>query len=504
MECLPQRHGGTQRVDLEYIEDSVLLCVSVVLFLSLFVLGDRRYFYRKGRYMARVRVFEELMLAHDSRAYPCHILLRFVIAGDVNPELLARCANEVTAAHPILRAYPERVGRRLVWAIKEKAEASLRLLDNNEQIFAEPILLGQYAGWKLFLRPSTQESVLYLAFHHACVDGIGAFAVARELMETYRYLSQNEKKSGRSLASHEHEFRCGEPSFRMLLTKARKIAIGLQGIRQFLMRIPRPLIDHSPVCDERSSACEIAVLSSHFDSISTDRLVELARQNHLTLNDVLATHVFIAVQRFSKQQDGEIEHCNTWWRMMVPVSLREPGDQRISNCVSTIFLDRTPAQISDPAQLAKSIHDEMLLIKNNQLGYILPLTLWVRRWLPGGIAKGSRPTKCPTSYVFSNVGRVWTDGAIPDTNSNATCYSIKAASFVPPLAPFIHAAFSATTFDGSLTLALRYDPRFINEMAARQLLGRLVAAIHKLTQTGSFSDPPDVDEIAQTRMHVWT
>ncbi len=453
--------------------------------------------------MARVRVFEELMLAHDSRAYPCHILLRFVIAGAVNSELLGRCANEVTAAHPILRAHAKLAGRRLVWAIKEKAEVSLRLLDNNEQILAEPILLGQCAAWKLFLRPSTHESVLYLAFHHACVDGIGAFAVARELLETYRHLSQNEKKNGPSLALHENEFRCGEPSFRMFLTKARKLAIGLQGIRQFLMCKPRPLIAHSPVSDEHSSACEIAVLSSHFDSIATDKLVELVRHNHLTLNDVLAAHVFIAVQRFSKQQDGEMEHCNTWWRMMIPVSLREPGDQRISNCVSSIFLDRTPSQISDPAQVAKSIHDQMLLIKNNQLGYILPLTLWMRRWLPGGIAKGSRPTKCPTSFVFSNVGRVWTDGALPDTNSNATCYSIKAASFVPPLAPFINAAFSATTFDGSLTLALRYDPRFINEMAARQLLGWLVDSIHNFILTGSFSDPPDVDELTQTRMTVW-
>ena len=32
MECLPQRHGGTQRVDLEYTENSVLLSASAVLF----------------------------------------------------------------------------------------------------------------------------------------------------------------------------------------------------------------------------------------------------------------------------------------------------------------------------------------------------------------------------------------------------------------------------------------------------------------------------------------
>ncbi len=459
--------------------------------------------------MAQVRVFEELMLAHDSRAYPCHILLRLDVAGEINPDLLGFCANEVTAAHPILRAHAERVGRRLTWSVKEKAETSLRLLDSNEPILAEPILLNQHAGWKLLLRPSTTECVLYLVFHHACVDGIGALAVARQLMETYQNLSQNERKSGRSLGLHDNEFRRGEPPFRMLLTNARKMAIGLLGVRQFLMRTPRPLVDHSPVTEEHSKSCEIAVLSSHFDPLSTGRLVDLVRDNHWTLNDFLAAQVFIAVHRFSKQQDGEID-CNitqddtsAWWRMMVPVSLREPGDQRISNCVSTIFLDRTPAQIADPRQLANSIHDEMLLTRNNQLGYIMPIMLWIRRWLPGGIAGGSKPTKCSTSFVFSNVGRVWTDGASEDRNSGPKCCSVKAISFVPPLAPFVNAAFSATTFDGKLALALRYDPRFINEKAARQLLGWLVAAVHHLILTGSFSDPSGMHAIAQQRMDVW-
>ena len=34
LECSPQRHGGTQRVDLESIENCVLLCVSLVLLLG--------------------------------------------------------------------------------------------------------------------------------------------------------------------------------------------------------------------------------------------------------------------------------------------------------------------------------------------------------------------------------------------------------------------------------------------------------------------------------------
>ncbi len=457
--------------------------------------------------MARVRVFEELMLAHDSQAYPCHIVLRLDIAGSINHDLLHRCARQVTSAHPILRAHAERVGRRLTWKVKEMTETSLLLLGPKEPLQTESILLNQQAGWRLLLRPSTKETVLYLIFHHACVDGIGALAVAKELIETYQLFAENDVERSLVLGSCENEFRCEGLPTGMLLTNARKMAIGLLGVHQFLMRIPRPLLDHSPVGEEHLNSRELAVLWSHFDPLSTNRLLELVRENNWTLNDLLSAQVFTAVDRFSKTHGCDLQHRKSrrkiWWRMMVPVSLREPGDQRISNCVSSIFLDRTPSEIEDAIQLPKGIHDEMRLIKNNKLGYMMPLMLWIRRWLPGGIAQGSRSTKCTTSFVFSNVGRVWADREFQDRNSRSTCCSVKAVSFVPPLAPFVHAAFSAATFDKKLTLAIRYDPKVLNEGAARQLLGHFVEAVHSLSVAGSIKDSSERQVRTLPRMDGW-
>ena len=165
--------------------------------------------------------------------------------------------------------------------------------------------------------------------------------------------------------------------------------------------------------------------------------------------------------------------------MMVPVNMRESETdwaQSACNIVSTVFLDRTPSQIRDRESLLRSIHEEMSLIKRNQLAYTFIASLWLNRIFDRR-RKAMTPRQCQTSVVFTNLGKVFEDSPLAKDSGRIVAGDVvlEKVELLAPLAAWMCAAFSAIHYAGQLSLSLRFDARFIECSRARQLVELVVA-----------------------------
>ena len=96
----------------------------------------------------------------------------------------------------------------------------------------------------------------------------------------------------------------------------------------------------------------------------------------------------------------------------------EDADRRMpaANVVSMVFLDRTPAQIADPADLLRSIHAEMDLIRRRQLGLIFIFVALDPAGTAGRTGKVGQQGRCEATCVLSNLGRAMADSPLPRRN----------------------------------------------------------------------------------------
>ena len=435
-----------------------------------------------------LRVFDELMLAQDSPSYPGSIVLRLEIDGPMDAKTLEDAAQYVAAANPLLRCHVADLKgnwflrTRKIWAASTKRAPIVESSPAEiERLFSTGgyINLREHSGWRIALQLNHQKSHLYLFFHHACVDGKGAFEATNQLL---RHYSQLQKQADTyPLASQDASTKTQaiwpSLSFPQILKLVPKQLVGLLGVRQFLMRKPIPIIDHQPFLGSNERPMPLAVISKRLDSNCIDLLRNQAKKLDGTINDILSFYLFRSLPSAMKFEGLD---SNAWIRLMIPIDLRPDPKSWVCNSVSSVFLDRTPQQIENQIALFESIRDEMNLIKRNRLGYMLIFSLWTRRGLPGGIESEGSPKRCPTSLVFSNVGRVL------EKFVEETSISIREIAFVPPLAPYVAAAFSATTLGKELNLALRYDPRLITAEHAENWLN-LLAESFSNTIEGSTS-----------------
>jgi hypothetical protein len=160
--------------------------------------------------------------------------------------------------------------------------------------------------------------------------------------------------------------------------------------------------------------------------------------------------------------------------------------QTACNIVSCVFLDRVPTQIRDREPLLQSVHDELQLIKKNRLAFLFVFSIWLKKTLtlPWANASGKLPNRCQTSVVFSNLGRVFSDGRAATRCLVAGDATLESVAILAPLNPWMMAAFIATQYAGELQLTLRYDSRWISELQARELVD------HCQEQLQQFSERP--------------
>lgn len=424
--------------------------------------------------------FEELMVAQDSTAYPCDIWVRMPLNGHLDRAIFAKCVQRWLEINPLLgySAMPAWGGHR--WKSRA-ANVSIRWISQTNEHrteWPEPQPLTLTHGASLFFvvaesmdTQSSPSSTLYLQFHHAQADGLGIIQALHEL-----WLLYDELVSGKhhDIAVRPIEELIRRNRFGLTWSKLIRMlpqqAIGLAGVRQFLSRHPAPIVPHTPPV---SAPSRVTTNSFSLSAELMTQLKRVANAKKASANECIAAALFEGISQY--RESKQVESNTDWIRVMIPISMRSSHEIRnlsACNVVSAIFLDRTPPQIRARETFLAGIHDEMELIKTNKLAFMFLLSVWLRKRLTFGRPTAKKIKRCETSFVFSNLGKVFSKSPLRSASHELTAGNVTITDFeiLAPLNPYMISAFTFVQFGQQGKLTLRYDDRVLSESDATQLM----------------------------------
>ncbi len=424
--------------------------------------------------------FEELMFWEDRPAYPCCPFIRLRFAGQLDRSAVDVALSQAIVQHPLLMSNVELRAGRLHWVPADPRLAvswsDVAVSPSDDFPRATPIDLQNEIGLRVFVTAGSQSSDLVLYFHHSCCDGAGILTFIDDLLIAYAR-ERGESSPQVRLRSYDAERLADRDRYDLTWWKLLKMLprqlIGLQGAKQFMERNPSPLIPHTPRPDEDALPTDFPSNVTHqFTVDETTRLRQVAQRLNVTTNDLLARDLFLALVRWRREQG--CGNDQEWLRMMVPMNLRSPRDRELSaaNVVSSVFLDRRGEDAVDPERLLTTIHEEMELIKRNQLGLTFVFSLRLVRWLPGGLRKSARQNKCTVSCFLSNFGRVLARSPLPKCDDRLVVgdTQLESLQVLAPLRPYNCAPFVVHQYAGRLELDMRYDSDVLTPVQARRLM----------------------------------
>lgn len=352
--------------------------------------------------------FEELMVAQDSREYPCDIWVKLPLIGSLDRNVFEHSVIRWLKLHPLLSSTVTKQRNGHQWHPHEPM-ASIHWLRESALTssgWPEPKALSLETGKAIHLfvvesklSDGKASSTLFIQYHHAQADGLGIIRAIHELLIIYDAEIRGALHSPpeRSLDDLLLRNRFGL-SWGKIIRILPQQAIGLAGVRQFLLRHPVPLVPHERVSEKPE---QVATESISLSESDIQGLKRHATWKRVSINECLATGLFRGISAFRGSR--ELQSDNDWIRAMIPVNMRTAHEMKAlsaCNVVSAVFLDRTPVQIRDPYSLLQGIHEEMNLIKENRLALLFIFSIWLRKILSWGRHASKNVRRCETSFVF--------------------------------------------------------------------------------------------------------
>jgi len=432
--------------------------------------------------------FEEYMLADDRPRWPMTFFLRLELRGRYDPMILTSALTAALVRHPLLASLlDEGSDGRLQWIPGPGTPPPVsRARAGCELDFPEgrQIDLRRQIGVRVWVRSdSADEWTLWVQFHHACCDGLGAMQFVGDVLAAYRCGWQKPASaSPRPVLDperlrHRADFRL--LSFRTLLRLPQEL-LGLLGVVEFLWHRPPCLTvaDAGKAVEENPSDAEFPHWTHHrFGREQTERLRQAARAEGVTLNDLLLASLFSATDDwFAVHQPAARQQ---FLRMMVPTNLRGDADRATpaANIVSMVNLDRRPVRYASGRRLLKSLSLEMAIIKRCRLGITMHHVVGLARRF-GKLASLLPDDGCLSTCVLSNLGNI--SAAVEPTKSGEPAVDSRlelvSLNFLPPVRPGTAAAFGISTLCGCTTITLHHDASLPAE-SARELLDKFVGRL---------------------------
>jgi hypothetical protein len=315
--------------------------------------------------------------------------------------------------------------------------------------------------------------VLLGQFHHSCCDGIGAIHFLESLLGEYDRLTHHRPVRADNFYSASDEWwrERGRQGKHWTEDWVRVFA-DLRRVAAYFRAKPRPLLgsrtEPAPVDDQRPIE---ELVSQSFDETETGEICSGAKRRNVTVNDILVTALFLAIDDWNLRLAGAGESAPV--RIAVPINLRADSDQ-ISpaiNALSFVLLDRLPAAKTTES-LLQSIHAEMRDVKRLGTAWTLIQSLRLAGTIPGGIMRLLPRDRCLATSVMSNYGIML--GTSPLSNSDAQFIAGGVAleriePFVT-IRPNLRAGISAITYARRLTLTITQDPRWFSVDDAQRFL----------------------------------
>jgi len=352
-----------------------------------------------------------------------------------------------------------------------------------DEVFTPPFSVR---GIDLFREPAIKltlwtadDTFLFVEVHHSATDAAGTFLFMEDLLTEYavRCGSLPQDTPRRSIDPNllEQRGKYGRTFGTIVRTLPRQLW-GLTRAWMFLMNRPLPLVLFTPNLGRQEPAKDFPTfLYKEFDVADTQRIRTIAKEQGVTLNDLLLYATFSAMANCRRRWNIPFEHSSEQLRLAVPTDLRTPNvaNAPAANIVSMVFLDRKPRNICSDDTFLRGIHREMTHIKHCNLGlaFIHGLTIYKR--LFGDYRKMIDQNRCWTTGTVSNLGRLFDKTPFPVTDEGyLRIGDMKLVNIyaTPPIRPQSIFGAAASTYAGRLTLTLQYDTEALAHRQAEELL----------------------------------
>ena len=407
------------------------------------------------------------MLSDDRISHPMTFVVHARLRGHFERVLFEASVEEIQVRHPLLCARIERVGGRYCWVADTDSHTSVEWDHPGFQLDCSGrkyIDLTKRTGFRVWIRQGDHHTDLFIQFHHACVDAIGAFQVLGDLLALYAKSSGDAQqptalqpldalqlhKRGRTTSASKDGVHRGVGHF-------------IKRAAEVLGRRPQTLALPTDRPDDNQHNRYPAFETIRFPENILDRLSYVAQLKRATLNDLLLRDVLLTIRHWN-QESGKL-NPRDWFRVTMPTSLRGLGDapSPAANSLGYAFITHRAENCDDPDALLNAICERTKDIRQGQLGTRFVRTLSVIDRVPFGMQLSTRANKCFSTVVFSNIGDVTrhftTRFPRVDGKLNVGNLVLEQLATAPPIRPETNASFFWMTYGGEPSVTVQVDPK---------------------------------------------
>lgn len=423
--------------------------------------------------------FEEYMLTDDRPAYPMNVFSRLRFTGHLDRTTLETALRDSVARHPLLHALVREAGRnRFEWIDGSHVPHQVHWSDASagESPPQIPWLdLRQEPGVRLWVIDDRQGSELLVQVHHACADGIGAFAWLTDLFRAYASLLGTVEGRKRSRAPDPELLRKRGSSG---LTRREKLRILGSYVRlvpsvfRTVRHPPQPLLSDPPDLGASCPAAEFP--ASHTVSLEPEEFAALkavAARHQLGLDGLLARDLFLAMGEWQSRHAPNLR--DGWRRIWVPINLRTMAHRWLpaANLIGTLFLDRHQDRLADPRALLESLRREMELVRTRRTDHMLLFSMRMMKTLTGTVRAFTPPDRCTATCILTYLGSPFGGLRLPRDQGRVVLGGavLEKAEMLGPLRPRTHGSFDVFEYCDKMWITLHYDPRPMSRLRADDL-----------------------------------
>lgn len=455
-----------------------------------------------GLFPLPLTIFETFMLADARPGYPMMCDLELHFEGSIDRAAFDAGLAFGISRNPLLRAIvSEDQPRQLEWRLVD----AMPLVDwaplgtPRGPRYDEYVDLREQTGLRIWVRQGSDRSTLLLHFHHACCDGLGAFAFIEDFLVGYAAASgQGSIAIARPLVPQRLKMRQDfGVDTRSLYRRTADWLIGVREGGRFFLQSPWPL----PSCRQPSaSGCDSdqpGFISQALSPDSSAGLRRSASSSGVTVNDILLRDLFRTLRDWSRTagQDPGRRHL----RILMPHNLRQREDRAMpaANVMSFAFLTRPASDCDRAEELLRSIHQETELTRRYRLTlYFLGSMGFVQstgyfEWL-------MRRQFCFTTAVLTNLGNPTRRfvARLPRAGMQLEVGNLllKEMTGGPPVRPLTRAVFSIFNNPQHLSISLKCDAGEYTSQDAGRLLNAYLARLQETAgaaEDGSQQEEPD-------------
>lgn len=251
----------------------------------------------------------------------------------------------------------------------------------------------------------------------------------------------------------------------------------------------RPVVLHTPcrralVPRDPAVACPVLAI----DQDVFRRYSKAALTVGATANDVLLRDLFVTIRKWNEQQGASSRRG--WIRVTVPTSLRSRGEARMpaTNVLGYALMGRPVQACDGSSDFLQRLVADMEAVRKWGIGSFFVTGLGIVDRVPGLLKTTCHFSRRFSTAVLSNVGDPVRrlrcrlpqhDGTFIVGNT-----TLKNIYGVAPVRPGTRVAIVATSHAGGLTLAMRFDPEWLDERDAEAFLSKYRDQILQSTEPG--------------------